>query len=79
LKTLAITENPKLGDITHKTRLNQHQAQFVLLETNAGRSSTKSLINHLNSKLRIHVILESEDQKTIRAQEEIRSQIVKKK
>jgi len=32
-----------------------------------------SLINHLKSKHRIHVILESEDQKTILAQEEIRS------
>jgi len=46
----------------------------VLRETNAGGSSA----NHLKSKDRIHVILESEDQKTIRAQEEIRSQIVKK-
>ena len=52
--------------------------QFVLRETNAGGSSTEILINHLKSKHRIHVILESDDQKTIPAQEEIRSQIVKK-
>jgi len=32
----------------------------------------------LKSKHKIHVILETEDQKTIRAQEEIWSQIVKK-
>jgi len=50
----------------------------VLCESNAGGLSTKSLINHLKSKHRIHVILESEDHKTIPELEEIRSQIVKK-
>jgi len=50
----------------------------VLRETNSGGSSSESLINHLKSKPRTHVILESEDHKTIQAQEEIRSQIVKK-
>jgi len=50
----------------------------VLRETNVGGSSTESLIHHLKSKHRIHVILESEDQKTIPAQEGMRSQIVKK-
>jgi len=53
--------------------------QFVLRETNAGGSSTESLINHLKSKHRIHVILEGDDHKTIPEQEEIRSQTVKKK
>jgi len=50
----------------------------VLLESNAGGSSTERLINQLKSKHRIHVILESEDNKTIPEQEETRSQIVKK-
>jgi len=45
---------------------------------NAGDSKTKSLIRHLKPKHRIHVILESEDHKTIPAQEEIRLQTVKK-
>jgi len=49
--------------------------QFVLRYTRVG-SSTESLINHLNSKHRIHGIHGSEDQKTIPAQEEIRSQTV---
>jgi len=53
------------------------KAQFVLCESNAGGSSTESLINHLK-KHRIHVILESEDHKTIPEEEEIQSQIVKK-
>jgi len=39
--------------------------QFVLCETNAGGSSTKSLISRLKSKHGINVILESEDHKTI--------------
>jgi len=52
--------------------------QFLLSETNAGSSSTKRLINHLKSKHRVQVILESEEHKTVPAQEEIRSQIVKK-
>jgi len=43
-----------------------------------GGSSTESLINHVKSKHTIHVIHESEDHKTIPAQEEILSQIVKK-
>jgi len=47
--------------------------QFVLRYTKGGGSSTKSLINHLKSKHRIHVIHEGEDRKTIPAQEEIRS------
>ena len=47
-------------------------------ESNAGGSSTESLINHLKSKHSIHVILESEDHKTIPEQEEVWSQIVKK-
>ena len=52
--------------------------QFVLCETSAVGSSTKGLINHLKSKHSINVILESEDHKTLLAQEEIQSQIVKK-
>jgi len=52
--------------------------QFVLRCTKVGGSSTESLINYLKSKHIIHVIHESEDHKTIPAQEEIRSQIVKK-
>jgi len=36
----------------------------------------ESLINHLKSKNKIHVIYESEDHKTILAHEEIQSQIV---
>jgi len=48
---------------------------IVLRWTNAGDSSAESLISHLKSKHRIH---ESEDHKTISAQEETRSQIVKK-
>ena len=52
--------------------------QFVLCYTKGGGSSTKSLINHLKSKHRICVIHEGEDHKTIQAQEEIQSQIVKK-
>jgi len=51
----------------------------VLRYTKGGGSSIKSLINHLKSKHRIRVIYEGEDHKTIQAQEEIRSQIVKKK
>jgi len=50
--------------------------QFVLRYTNGIVSSTKSLINHLKSNNRTHVILACEDHKTIPAQEEIRSQIV---
>ena len=50
----------------------------MLRESNAGGSSTESLINHLKSKHRIHIIFESEDRETIPGQEEIRSQIVKK-
>jgi len=49
----------------------------VLRYTKGAGSSTESLINHLKSNSRIHVILESEDHKTVRAQEEIRSQIAK--
>jgi len=52
--------------------------QFALRYTKGGGSSTKSFINHLKSKHRVHVIHESEGNKTIPAQEEIRSQIVKK-
>ena len=52
--------------------------QFVLRYTKGGGSSTKSFINNLKSKHRIHVIHESEATKTILAQEEIQSQIVKK-
>jgi len=73
LKTFVIKENPKLRAISYKkkkTGSTSTQVQFVLRVTNAGGSSTESLINHLKSKHRIHVILESEDQKTIRAQEE---------
>ena len=47
-------------------------------EAYAGGSSTESLINHLKSKDRIHIIHESEDHKTIPEQVEIRSQIVNK-
>jgi len=61
-----------------KQRSTDNKAQFVLCETNVGGSNTESLINHLKSKHRIHVILESEGHKTIPEQEEIRSQIVKK-
>jgi len=46
--------------------------QCVLRYTKGGGSSTKSLINHLKSKHRIH---ESEDHKTIPAQEQIQSQL----
>ena len=54
--------------------------QFVLRYTKEGGSSTERMINHLKSKFKIHVIHEGEDDyKTIPAQEEIRSQIVKKK
>jgi len=52
--------------------------QFVLRYTKGGGSSTESLINHLKSKHRIHVIHDGEDHKTIPVQEEILSQIVKK-
>jgi len=48
----------------------------VLRYTKRGASSTESLINYLKSQHRIQVTLESEDHKTIPAQEEIRSQIV---
>ena len=50
----------------------------MLLKTNAGDSNTKRSINNVQSKNRIHVILESEDHITVPAPEEIRSQIVKK-
>jgi len=50
--------------------------QFELRYTKGGGSSTESLISHLKSKHIIHIIHESEDHKTIPAQEEIRSQIV---
>jgi len=52
--------------------------QFVLHYTKGGVSNTESLINHLESKHRLHVIHESEDHKTIPVQEETLSQIVKK-
>ena len=52
--------------------------QFVLRYTKGDGSSTAGLINHLKSKHRILVINENEDHKTIPAQEEILSQIVKK-
>jgi len=54
------------------------KVQFVLLYTKGGGSSTERLINYLKSKHRIRVIHEGEDHKTIQAQEEIRSRIVKK-
>jgi len=54
------------------------KVQFVLRYTKGGGSSNESL-NHLKLKHRIHVNLEGEDHKTIPAQEEIRSQIMKKK
>jgi len=47
--------------------------QFVFRYAKGG---VESLISYLKSKHRIHVILESEDHKTIPAQEEIRSQTV---
>jgi len=43
----------------------------VLRYTKRGTSNTESLINHLKSKHRIKVILESEDHDTIPTQEEI--------
>ena len=49
----------------------------MLLYTKGGSSSTEFFVNHLKSKHRIHVTHESEDNKTIPAQEEILSQIVK--
>jgi len=52
--------------------------QPVLHYTKGGGSRTESLVDHLKSKHRIHVAHESEDHKTIPAQEEILSQIVKK-
>jgi len=52
--------------------------QFVLRYTKGGGSSTESLINRSKSKHKIHLIHEREDHKTIPAQEEIRSQIMKK-
>jgi len=61
-----------------KQRSTNTKVHFVLHESYAGGSSTESLIHHLKSKHRIHVILESEDHKTIPEQKEIRSQIVKK-
>jgi len=61
-----------------KQRSTNNKAQFVLRETSVVGSNTESLINHLKSKHRIHVILQSEDHTTIPEQEEIRSQIVKK-
>jgi len=54
------------------------KVQFVLRYTKGGGSSTERLINYLKSKHRIRVIHEGEDHKTIQAQEEIRSRIVKK-
>jgi len=54
------------------------KVQFVLRSTKGDcGSSTESFINHLKSKHRIHVTHQSEDHKTIPAQEEIQSQIVK--
>ena len=50
----------------------------MLRHTKGGGSSTESLINHLKSKHRIYVAHESGDHKTIPAQEDILSQIVKK-
>ena len=50
--------------------------QFVLRYAKGGASSTESLINHLKSKHRIQIFLESEDHNIIPAQEEIRSKIV---
>jgi len=52
--------------------------KFVLRYTKGGGSSTKSSINHLKSEHKIHVILESEDRKTIPAQKDIRSRIATK-
>jgi len=51
----------------------------VFRYTKGGVPSIERLISHLKSKHRINVIHESEDHKTIPAQEEIQSQIVKKK
>jgi len=48
----------------------------VLRYTKGGASSTENLTNHLKSKHKIQVFLESEDHNTTPAQEEIRSQIV---
>jgi len=76
LKTLVINENQKLRAKLVKQRSSNTKVQFVLRKTKAGDSTTESLINHLKSKHRIHVIVESDDHKTIPAQEEIRSQIM---
>ena len=54
------------------------KVQFVLCYTKGG-SSTERMINHLKSKHKINVNHEGEDHKTIPAQKEIQSQIVKKK
>jgi len=70
--TLLIKENQTLRPFLIKQGSGNTKVQFALSYTNAGGSSTESLINHLKSKHRIHVILESGDHKTIPAQEEIR-------
>ena len=49
---------------------------FVLRYTKGVASSTKRLINHLKSKHKIQVIIESEDHNPIPAQKETRSKIV---
>jgi len=55
-----------------------NKLQLMFRYARGGGSSTIRLFKHLKSKHRIHAIHESEDHKTILAQEEIRSQIVKK-
>jgi len=67
-----IKTNQTLRPFLIKQGSGNTKVQFVLRYTNAGGSSTESLIKHLKSKHRIHVILQSEDHKTIPAQEEIR-------
>jgi len=77
--TLVITENRSLEPFLTQQDSTNTKVQFVLRCTKGCGSSTENMINHLKPKHRTHVIHESEDHTTTPAQEEIRSQIVKRK
>jgi len=70
-KDVSNKKNQKLRAFLIQQGSTNNKVQFVLQYTKGGGSSTESLINYLKSKHRIHAILESEDHKTIPAQEEI--------
>jgi len=79
LKTLVVEENQNLRAISDTTRLNPHQSSICDPLYKRRWFKHRNVDEPFEIKARNPCSLESEDHKTIPAQEEIRSQIVKKK